>query len=183
VQLVGFLFPYCTTYCPLIARELARLQQALHAAGLDRRTQLVTFNVDPAHAGPRQLRAVMTEFGGDPSSGTWEYLTGSPAQVRAAVTGGFHVYYHRVSLAQERRIAAREKAAGTYTPQPEEPNRVAARAHVRYDVAHDDYLALVDPRGRIVAVLDQASTLTSEALLRDVRAVLAGAPVPGQPVG
>src|SRR5262245_42551704 len=47
VLIVSFLFPYCTTDCPLLARDLALLQQALPAEGLGGKVEIVTFNVDP----------------------------------------------------------------------------------------------------------------------------------------
>jgi cytochrome oxidase Cu insertion factor (SCO1/SenC/PrrC family) len=52
VQVVSFLVPYCTTDCPLLARNLALLQQALAAEGLGGKVEIVTFNVDPGGAGP-----------------------------------------------------------------------------------------------------------------------------------
>jgi cytochrome oxidase Cu insertion factor (SCO1/SenC/PrrC family) len=47
VQLVTFLSPYCTGYCPLIALHLASLEKALEAGGLAGHVQFVAFNVDP----------------------------------------------------------------------------------------------------------------------------------------
>src|SRR5437762_1739640 len=44
IQVVGFLFPYCTTDCPLLARNLALLQQGLAAEGLGGEVEIVTFN-------------------------------------------------------------------------------------------------------------------------------------------
>ena len=37
VQVVTFLFPYCTTYCPLIVAHLAGLESTLKLAGLQDR--------------------------------------------------------------------------------------------------------------------------------------------------
>jgi len=123
----------------------------------------------------------------------WRYLTGTPAQIRQTVTGGFHIYFNKVSLRYEQKqIAEQERQAArqaitqpspqTYTPPPHEPNPLATQAHVNYDVTHNDYVEIINPAGDIVAVFDQASTLTTQQLLSAVQDALAGRPIPLQQV-
>ncbi|MGN6302459.1 MAG: SCO family protein [Angustibacter sp.] len=159
VQIVSFLFPYCTSYCPEIARQMAVLQSALAGTPLAKRVEIVAFNVDPTGAGPARMRQFWSEFGGDPSSPDVEFLTGTPAQIRRVVTDGYHVYYEKVSQASE-------------TPggdQPEVRSTVAEQAHVDYDVVHNDFLDIVGPHGRVRKVLDNPTQLSDEALLSAVR--------------
>jgi cytochrome oxidase Cu insertion factor (SCO1/SenC/PrrC family) len=193
VQVVSFLFPYCTSYCPLIARTTAELADSVAAGPLRDKVQLVTFNVDPGGAGPVVLRKYIAQYGGHPSDPVWRYLTGSPTQIRQVITGGFHLYYNRVSLryeqkqlAEQERHAARraitQASPQPYTPSPHEPNPLATQAHVNYDVTHNDYVEVVNQRGEIVAVFDQASTLTAGQLLTAIRDALAGKPIPPQQV-
>ncbi|TAM60246.1 hypothetical protein EPN52_05720 [bacterium] len=66
VQIVTFVFPYCTTYCPIIAAHFVRFERALQGAGLADRVQLLAFNVDPGGSGPGQMRAFQREYGWNP---------------------------------------------------------------------------------------------------------------------
>jgi protein SCO1/2 len=173
VQIVSFLFPYCTSYCPLIAAELVRLEGDLKKNGLANRVRIVSFNVDPSGSGPAQLRAFMKEYGWNPSDTRWEYLTGSPAVVHHVVYSGYMVYFKKESLAREARDAARERKEGIYRPQPTEDNKLADKAHVNYDVIHNDVLELVDPNGRIRKIYDDAEKVPEKELFSDIREILA----------
>lgn len=173
VQVVTFLFPYCTSYCPIIAAHLAALEQTLRQMHwLGSRVVLVTFNVDPAGTGPKQLRAFLSEYGADPRDPGWQFLTGTPAAIRRVVRDGYHVSYQRVSLAQENQEIAQEKRAGTYLPQPEAVNPLAAHANVDYDVVHNDLLALVDAHGRIRKLYPDADVVSEQRLLRAIQTLL-----------
>lgn len=174
VQVVTFLFPYCTSQCPLIALHLVALEHALRLAHLARRVRIVSFNVDPAHTGPAQAAAFQREYGWNPRDLRWQFLSGTPAQTRRVVRAGFHVDYRQLSFAQEAANAAGLRAAGQYVPAPRVANALAARARPDYDIAHDDALALVGPRGRIRWFSGQADDLGAARLLRHIRAVLRG---------
>jgi len=92
VQVVSFLFPFCTTYCPATAAAMTTLQHDLARTPLRNKVQVVVFNVDPGGASRSQLRRFWSEFGGDPDDPSTSLLTGSPAATRRVVTGGFHIY-------------------------------------------------------------------------------------------
>ncbi|MDE2089184.1 MAG: SCO family protein [Gammaproteobacteria bacterium] len=173
VQVVTFLFPYCTSYCPIIATHLAALEQTLRQMHwLGSKVVLVTFNVDPAGAGPKQLRAFLAEYGAAARDPGWQFLTGTPAAIRRVVRDGYHVSYQRVSLAQENREIAREKRAGIYLPEPQALNPLADRAHVDYDVVHNDLMALVDARGRIRKLYQNADVVSEQRLIRAIGRLL-----------
>ncbi len=176
VRIVTFLYPYCTSYCPLIAQHLAGFAHTLRDAGLTARVQMVAFNVDPGATGPKQMRAFLKEYGWDPGDRRWEYLTGPPREIRRIVTGAFHIDYQRVSLAEEARDEASQRAAGTWIPQPEVANALARRADPDYDVTHNDALAVVDPQGRLRRIYLDADRVSDGRLLRVVRRLLAPAP-------
>jgi protein SCO1/2 len=169
IQVVSFLFPYCTTYCPVIARTLAQTEQLIEHAGLRHEVAFVVFNVDPAGAGPAQLSAFLSQELIDPDDPAWHYLTGSPAAVRRVVRSGFHVFYQKESLAQVEKDEASERAAGDYTAQPTEPNPLADRAHVDYDVVHNDVIEIVDAQGIIRNVLTGGSAATPRQILAAVQ--------------
>jgi protein SCO1/2 len=183
---VTFLFPYCRTYCPLIAAHLRGLEGTLRRAGLAERVRFVAFDVDPAHTGPREMRAFLRQYGWDPAGGRFLYLTGSEAEIRRVVTGGFHIEYRRVeapvgvtegagegaAAAEGRAAGAAEDAGGDAAPQPLVANALADRAAVTYDVVHNDAIELVGPDGRIRRYYGEADRIPDEQLLEDIRALL-----------
>lgn len=172
VQVVTFLFPYCTDYCPLIASHLVGLEQALSAAGLADRVQLVAFNVDPAHTGPQVMAAFMRQYGWNPRDTHWQYLTGSPGAVRQVVTGGFHIDYEQVPESVADSQATKAEKQGLYTPPPEVSNALAAAAHPDYDVTHNDSLILVDTKGRVRRIYSEADRIRDSDLIPDIRSLL-----------
>lgn len=161
VQIVSFLFPYCTTDCPILARDLARLQQQLAAEGLGDKTAIVTFNVDPGGPSPKQLHEFLDQYGAhaDPATADvpWYFLTGSKKQIRHAVRDGYHVPYWKV----------RGKEEGT-----EHPNKLAHRVDPGYDVKHADVIYLVDGGGEIRTRLDSKSQADPKTVMHAVRKAL-----------
>lgn len=154
IQVVSFLFPYCTTDCPLLARHLALLQRALAAGGLGGQVEIVSFNVDPGGAGPRQLAAFLKQYGAaaDPEAAKphWHFLTGSPRQVKRVVRDQYHVAYWKVAGAEE--------GAG-------QANALAERADVGYDIKHTEVTYVVDGNGTIRYLFTGTNMATTTALL------------------
>lgn len=169
VQVVTYLFPYCTSFCPTITRTIRLAEIEAARAGLAGKVNYVAFNVDPAGSGPRQMRAFLQEYGVPANDPSWHFLTGSPAVVRRVVTGGFHIYYRRVTLASEARTARREKRNGTYQPQPDVNNPLADRAKVNYDIVHNDSVEVIGPNGRITSLFASADKLSAARLLQAIR--------------
>jgi len=168
VRLVTFLFPYCTTLCPLIAAHLTNLEdQGLRPAGLADKVAIVSFNVDPEDTGPRQMREFLQQYGWDPQDLHWQYLVGSPAEVHRVVTGGFSVWYKRVSLASKA-----QQPSVLPMIQPDVENKLADSAHVDYDIVHNDVLEIVDQQGRIRKIYDDADTVDWQTLLLQVEALV-----------
>lgn len=169
VQLVTFLFPYCTTMCPLIAAHLTNFEtEALRPAGLADKVVIVSFDIDPQNSGPRQMRAFLTQYGWNPEDLHWQYLVGAPSEVRRVVSHGFGVWYKRVNLASQ----AANDTGNSAIVQPEVANKLAAQSHVNYDIVHDDVLEVVDQRGRIRKVYENADTVSSQQLLAAVGSLI-----------
>jgi len=159
VQVVSFLFPYCTTDCPLLARDLALLQRALAAQGLGGKVEIVTFNVDPGGAGPRQLAAFLGQYGAaaDPAATPhWHFLTGSPQQVKRVVRDQYHVAYWKVAGADE--------GAG-------HSNALAERAHADYDIKHSEVTYVADGNGIIRYLFTGPNAATTATLLNAIRQI------------
>lgn len=171
IQIVTFLFPYCTTYCPLIAAHLAGFEHTLARTGLQDKVQIVAFDVDPGGTGPVQMRAFLKEFGWNPHDLHWQYLTGTPAQVRKVVTGGYHIAYEKVSN-NAPPSAAEEDTQNVLTPQPTVVNRLANKVKPDYDVTHNDGMEIVDGHGRIRKIYEDADMVSGKQLLTMVQALL-----------
>jgi protein SCO1/2 len=167
VQVVSFLFPYCTTMCPLIAAHLADFENlGARPAGIADKIALVAFNIDPAGTGPAQMRAFLKQYGWNPEDLHWQYLTGSPAAIRRVVRDGFGVAYERVS-------DSAETADGSLpVVQPEVVNKLADEAHANYDIVHNDVIEIVDQRGRIRKIFDDADTVDWPRILNVVQDLL-----------
>jgi protein SCO1/2 len=174
VQIVTFLSPYCTSYCPLIAFNLVSLEKALEAGGLADRVQFVAFNVDPGNTGPQKMAAFLQQYGWDPKDTRWQFLTGSPEEVRKVVTRGFFIDYQRVSEAQQEAEAEAARRSGSFVPEPEVANPLAAQARPDYDILHNDALVVVDPEGRVRRVYDEASRVPNAELLVTINSLAAG---------
>lgn len=169
IQLVTFLFPYCTTICPLIAAHLTNFEKGtLRPAGLADKVVIVAFDIDPRNTGPREMRAFLAQYGWNPADTHWQYLVGTPPEVRRVVSHGFGVWYKRVNLASE---ATDDQDHGGLV-QPEVANQLAARSHIDYDIVHNDILEVVDGRGRVRKIFDNADTVGSQQLLAVVEALL-----------
>lgn len=166
VQVVTFLFPYCTTYCPLITAHLAGLESTLKLARLQDKVEIVAYNVDPGGAGTGQMRAFLKEYGWNPETPNLEFLTGTPQQIHRVVDGGYHVAYQKVPN------GAAPGGGPELTPQPEVVNKVAAKAKVDYDIVHNDALEIVDPKGRIRKFYPQADVVSNARLLTAIKSLL-----------
>jgi len=169
IQLVTFLFPYCTTMCPLIAAHLTNFEDGtLRPAGLADKVVIVAFDIDPRNTGPREMRAFLAQYGWNPADTHWQYLVGTPPEVRRVVSHGFGVWYKRVSLSSE---ATDDQAHGGLV-QPEVANQLAVQSHANYDIVHNDILEVVDGRGRVRKIFENADTVGSQQLLAVVQALL-----------
>ena len=63
-------------------------------------------------------------------------------------------------------------AGPAMTPQPEVVNPLADKAHVGYDIVHNDGLVIVDPQGRIRAFYTQGDVVSNDHLFSVIKALL-----------
>ncbi|HET8995350.1 MAG TPA: SCO family protein [Acetobacteraceae bacterium] len=172
VRVVTFLFPYCNTFCPIIAAHLVGFEHLLQADGLADSVQVVAFDVDPAGTGPKEMRGFLKEYGWDPQNTHWQYLTGTPKQIRTIVTGGYHVDYQKVAdTGPDPDPKTQAALLDGDTPQPYVANPLADKANVKYDITHENVLMLVDPEGRVRVIHAQADAVSQWELLKEVKAI------------
>ena len=87
VWVADFVFTRCVLVCPVLSRQMARLQEATEAAGLADATRFVSFSVDPEHDTPEVLAAYAQRHGADTSR--WSFLTGNRDEMWSLVRDGF----------------------------------------------------------------------------------------------
>jgi len=172
IRIATFLFPYCKEYCPLIAINMVNLEQLLKSAHLTDQVQLVAYNVDPGDTGPAQMSAFMKQYGWNPKNTNWEYLTGRPKTIRNIVRKSFYISYQRVSEATEDSLINIEKRKGIYVPSPEVSNKLADKVKPAYDISHNDALVIVDNKGRIRKIYDDADHVSNQQILHVIDQLL-----------
>ena len=172
IRVVTFLFPYCNEYCPLIALNLVSLEHLLKEVHLENQVQIIAFNVDPENTGTHQMSEFMQQYGWNPENTRWQFLTGKPEQIRRIVTKAYYVYYKKVSEASEDSVAQKEKEEGTYVPTPEVRNDLASKVDPDYDIVHNDALAIVDGKGRIRKIVDDADHLSGEQIFNIIQQLM-----------
>ena len=133
------------------------------AEGLGGKVEIVTFNVDPGGAGPRQLAAFLEQYGAASHPATakphWHFLTGSPQQIKRVVRDQYHVAYWKVA-------AVEQGAEGS--------NALAKRAHVSYDIKHSDVTYVVNHNGTIRHLFTGRNAATKTTLLNAILTILRG---------
>jgi protein SCO1 len=168
IRIVTFLFPYCTTYCPLIAAHLIGFEHLLAQSHVQDRVEVVAFNVAPAAVGPKQMSEFLQQYGWNPANPHWQFLTGTPAEIRHVVTGGYHVAYQRVAdTGSDAEVVLSDQA-----PQLAVANPLAERVKPDFDISHNDAIEIVDGRGRIRKIYDDADVVSGRQLWRDLGPLL-----------
>jgi protein SCO1/2 len=82
----NFFFAKCTSVCPDMNAQMARLQSK---TGAENDVQLLSFTVDPVHDSVPVLLAYAKEIGADPSR--WWFLTGDKDSIYTIAREGFMV--------------------------------------------------------------------------------------------
>jgi cytochrome oxidase Cu insertion factor (SCO1/SenC/PrrC family) len=173
VQLVTFIYPYCTTYCPLITAHLIGFEHFLTLAqeSAQNRVEIVAFNLAPSVAKPQEMRAYLHQYGWRPADPRWDFLTGSEAQIRRVVTGGYHVFYQRTAATG---IDGGVVTESGQAPQLAVANPLAEKVKPSFDISHNDAIVIVDRKGRIRKIYDDADVVPNGELWNDIRPLLNG---------
>lgn len=85
ISIVNFIFTSCPEVCPLLTRQMAKIQEKTKA--YDSRVQLISISVDPNTDTPEKLKKYGTKFGAD--FRRWTFLTGPIESIRKVVVKGF----------------------------------------------------------------------------------------------
>src|SRR5437667_11419478 len=121
VWLASFIFTRCRTVCPVITRQMARIQA--RTRNLEPAFHLVSISVDPGFDDPARLAAYARAHRASPRM--WTFLTGPAGDVRDAVARGL-----RISMAKEAEHPGTEGIShGTHLVLVDGEGRVRAYYH------------------------------------------------------
>jgi protein SCO1/2 len=84
--IADFIFTKCPGRCPMLTREMLRLQTELHGRGWDD-VMLVSISVDPANDTPEALTAYAAKHGAELDG--WQFLTGTRDGIWSLSVDGF----------------------------------------------------------------------------------------------
>jgi cytochrome oxidase Cu insertion factor (SCO1/SenC/PrrC family) len=138
VWVASFVYSTCKTSCPMLQSQMMRISKGLPAGDA---YALVSVTVDPAKDTPQALLAYAKKLGVDDPR--WAFLTGSPADIKALVVGGFKL------------AALPAEAASDKRPDPE--------------IIHSSRLALVDKHGQIRGYYDGLLSDSVSAIRNDAQ--------------
>ena len=82
-----FIFTRCTNMCPMLTREMAKLQGTLRDDPLLREVRLVSFSVDPEYDRPAVLAEYAKRY--DAETSHWTFATGSRDEIWELSVDGF----------------------------------------------------------------------------------------------
>lgn len=87
VSVSDFIFTTCPDACPMLTREMAKLQQQIVGNPALREVRLVSFSVDPETDTPEALREYAERYGADLER--WSFVTGTRPALMELIQGGF----------------------------------------------------------------------------------------------
>jgi len=74
IAIVDFFFTNCTSICPMLSSQMARLQHSVKSENIDSQVVFLSHTVDPKHDNPEVLKAYADRMGADYSN--WNFVTG-----------------------------------------------------------------------------------------------------------
>jgi protein SCO1 len=136
VLLVNFIFTSCPDVCPLLTKQMAKIQSRLVTAAPIIR--MVSITVDPDNDTPEVLKAYGENHNARFRS--WSFLTGDLMQIYDTVVGGFKVAMDNPGIAPSQRtpVVMPDKEEMTYD---------------LMEVTHGEHFVLVDQIGQIRAYM------------------------------
>lgn len=83
IWVADFIFTNCPTICPIMTKEMARLQSEISSNDVN----FVSFTVDPERDTSKVLASYAKQYGADEK--TWHFLTGEKEQIYQLANEGF----------------------------------------------------------------------------------------------
>ena len=140
VSIVNFIFTSCAHVCPLLTRQMAKIQEKTKEMGKD--VRLISISVDPDKDTPVKLREYGNRYGANFER--WVFLTGPIETIRRVVVKGFM-----------NAMGENKEAPGS------EPDL--------FEVTHGENFVILDKRGDIRAFRQAKSDRDIHGILKIVR--------------
>lgn len=86
VWVAGFVFTHCEGQCPLISKEMQRIEKRMRS---QEKFRLVSVSVDPENDTPAELTEYAKKWDADPNQ--WLFLTGRMEDISSLVQKGFRL--------------------------------------------------------------------------------------------
>ena len=146
VLLVNFIFTTCPDVCPLLTKQMEKIQGRMQTASPIIR--LISITVDPETDTPAVLKAYGEKYGARFKG--WSFLTGDLMQVYDTVVGGFKIAMDKTQLDPSKK------------PQPVtagidgKPAAAPSKNDMTYDlmeITHGEHFVMVDQEGQIRAYM------------------------------
>jgi len=139
VLLVNFIFTSCPDVCPLLSKQMEKIQSRLVTAAPIIR--MASISVDPETDTPAVLKAYGEKYNARFSS--WTFLTGDLMQIYDTVVGGFKVAMDNPGVDPARK-------APVVTDKAPTPDEIEMSL---MEVTHGEHFVLVDQIGQIRAYM------------------------------
>ena len=79
IAVVDFFFTNCTSICPMLSSQMARLQHSVKSENIDGQVVFLSHTVDPKHDTPQVLKSYADRMGADYSN--WNFVTGNEEDI------------------------------------------------------------------------------------------------------
>jgi protein SCO1/2 len=79
IAIVDFFFTNCTSICPMLSSQMARLQHLVKSENINDQVVFLSHTVDPKNATPEALKAYADRMGADFSN--WNFVTGNEEDI------------------------------------------------------------------------------------------------------
>jgi protein SCO1/2 len=79
IAIVDFFFTNCTSICPMLSSQMARLQHSVKSENIDNQVVFLSHTVDPKNDTPEALKAYADRMGADYSN--WNFVTGNEEDI------------------------------------------------------------------------------------------------------
>jgi protein SCO1/2 len=156
VVVANFIFTSCPDTCPMLTKQMAKLQSRL--MGVGPAVKLLSISVDPKTDTPDVLKAYAEKYKADHK--IWHFLTGPMDNIQKAVVDGFKVAFEN--------------------PGAQNPAEKGAELTLM-EITHGEHFVIVDQKGQIRAYKHARTTEELNEIVRLV-AILANLPNAPAPV-
>lgn len=139
-----FIFTNCTSACPPMTNNMARLQTMVEEAGLEDQVRFVSFSIDPEHDSPEVLKEFANKFQADFTN--WDFLTGyEPQTIKEFALKSFKAPVEKLPL------------------------KDAPEGQPDYDFMHSSRMYIITPEGKAIKGYIGTDINNMEPLFEDLK--------------